>query len=176
MRRFAVLVTLVAAVALAVPASAQTEPPRLAVTATSDRCDGGLPVVDYTVTNRWSTAASVGTWWVADASVFGVAGTHNLGPAPDGERGSFKLPFAFYASVTVFATVVWPDGEVTTNASWADHHGRRGQRERQRQREWQRQRTAADDGRGRLGFVAVAVRVLEAVRRLTRGASLGTSR
>jgi hypothetical protein len=119
MRRFVVLVTLLAAVALAVPASAQTEPPRLAVTATSDRCDGGLPVVDYTVTNRWSTAASVGTWWVADASVFGVAGTHNLGPAPDGERGSFKLPFAFYATVTVFATVVWPDGEVTTNASWA---------------------------------------------------------
>jgi hypothetical protein len=119
MRRFAVLVTLLAALALAVPASAQTEPPRLAVTATSDRCDGGLPVVDYTVTNRWSTAASVGTWWVADASVFGVAGTHNLGPAPDGERGSFKLPFAFYATVTVFATVVWPDGEVTTNASWA---------------------------------------------------------
>jgi hypothetical protein len=119
MRRFAVLVTLLAAVALAVPASAQTEPPRIAVTATSDRCDGGLPVVDYTVTNRWSTAASVRTWWVADASVFGVAGTHDLGPAPDGGRGSFKLPFAFYATVTVFATVAWPDGEVTTNASWA---------------------------------------------------------
>lgn len=119
MRRLTVLLMVLAAVALAVPASAQTEPARLAVTATSDRCAGGLPVVDYTVTNQWSTAASVGTWWVADASVFGAAGGHDLGPAPDSASGSFTLPFAFYATVTVYATVYWPDGKVTTNASWA---------------------------------------------------------
>jgi hypothetical protein len=119
MRRLAVLVTLLSAVALAVPASAQTEPPRLAVTASSDHCVGGLPVVDSTVTNLWSAAVSVQTWWVADASVSGIAARHDLGPAPDSAAGSFGLPFGFYATVTVYATAAWPDGEVTTNASWA---------------------------------------------------------
>jgi hypothetical protein len=119
MRRLVLIVTLLAAVAVAVPASAQTEPARLAVTATSDRCADGRPVVDYTVTNQWSTAASVEAWWVADASVYGVAGSHSLGPAPDGTTGSFTLPFGFYTTVTVYATVAWPDGAVTTNASWA---------------------------------------------------------
>ena len=118
MRRLAVLSVLLAAVALAVPASAQSEP-RLTVTASSGRCAGGLPVVDYTVANRWSTAASVQVWWVADASVYGIAASHDLGPAPDSASGSFTLPFAFYATVTVYATATWPDGEVTTNASWA---------------------------------------------------------
>jgi hypothetical protein len=56
---------------------------------------------------------------VADASVYGIAASHDLGPAPDGATGSFSLPFAFYATVTVYATATWPDGMVTTNASWA---------------------------------------------------------
>jgi hypothetical protein len=117
MRRLAVLVVLL--LATAGTAAAQTEPARLAVSATSDRCAGGLPVVDYTVTNRWPTAVSAQVWWVADASVYGIAAAHDLGPAPDGAAGSFGLPFAFYATVTVYATAAWPDGEVTTNASWA---------------------------------------------------------
>jgi hypothetical protein len=118
-RRLAVLVAL--GLALAVPAAAatQTEPARLAVTATSDHCAEGLPVVDYTVTNQWSAPVSVQTWWVADASVYGIAATHDLGPAPDGAAGSFSLAFGFYATVTVYATAAWPDGKVTTNASWA---------------------------------------------------------
>jgi hypothetical protein len=116
-RRLAVLVAL--GLAVAVPAAAQTEPARLAVTATSDHCVEGLPVVDYTLTNKWSTAVSVQAWWVADASVYDIAGTHQLGPAPDSATGSFSLPFDFYATVTVYATVTWPDGQVTTNASWA---------------------------------------------------------
>ena len=62
---------------------------------------------------------SVQTWWVADASVFDIAATHDLGAAPDSVAGSFSLPFGFYATVTVFATATWPDGKVTTNASWA---------------------------------------------------------
>jgi hypothetical protein len=119
MRRAVILVLLVAAVAVAMPASAQTEPPRLAVTATSDRCAGGLPVVAYTVTNQWSTAVSVQAWWVADAWVYDVAGTHDLGPAPDSVSGSFTLPYDFYSTVTVYVTATWPDGKVTTNASWA---------------------------------------------------------
>ena len=118
MRRLAVLFTLLAAVAVAVPASAQSEA-RLAVSATSDRCAGGLPVVDYVVTNQWSAAVSVQVWWVADASVYGVASRHDLGPAPDDAAGSFSLPFGFYSTVTVYATASWPDGETTTNASWA---------------------------------------------------------
>jgi hypothetical protein len=105
--------------AVAVPAAAQTDPARLEVTASSDHCAGGLPVVDYTVTNRTSTPVSVQTWWVADASVYDFAASHDLGPAPDGATGSFTLPFAFYATVTVYATAAWPDGKVTTNASWA---------------------------------------------------------
>src|SRR5918994_1920107 len=79
LRRLAVLVAL--GLAVAVPAAAQTEPARLAVTATSD--------------------------------------PHQLGPAPDSATGSFSLPFDFYATVTVYATVPLPDGQVTTNASWA---------------------------------------------------------
>jgi hypothetical protein len=118
LRRLAVLVALGLAVAVPV-AAAQTEPARLAVTATSDHCAGGLPVVDYTLTNQWSTPISVHTWWVADASVYGFAATHDLTPAPDSAAGSFSLPFQFYATVTVYATAAWPDGEVTTNASWA---------------------------------------------------------
>jgi hypothetical protein len=117
MRRLAVLVAL--GLAVAVPASAQTEPARLAVTATSDHCDQGLPVVDYTVTNQWSSPVSVHAWWVADASVYGFAATHDLRAAPDGATGSFRLPFSFYSTVTVYATAGWPDGRVTTNASWA---------------------------------------------------------
>jgi hypothetical protein len=117
-RRLAVLVAL--GLAVAIPAaSAQTEPARLEVTATSDHCAGGLPVVDYTVTNQWSTPVSVQAWWVADASVYGIASSHDLGPAPDGADGSFSLPFGFYATVTVYATASWPDGTITTNASWA---------------------------------------------------------
>ena len=121
MRRLAVIVALLVAVAVpavAISASAQTEPNRLAVVASSDHCAGGLPVVDYTLTNLWPTAVSVKTWWLADASVFDVVGTDSLGPAPDSATGSFTLPFDFYASVTVYATGTWPDGTVTTNASW----------------------------------------------------------
>ena len=118
LRRLAVLVAL--GLAVAVPAAAaQTDPARLAVTATSDHCAGGVPVVDYTVTNQTSTPVSVQTWWVADASVYGTEASHDLGPAPDGATGSFTLPYAFYATVTVFATSSWPDGKITTNASWA---------------------------------------------------------
>jgi hypothetical protein len=116
-RRLAVLGALLFAVAA--PAAAQTEPARLAVTATSDHCADGLPVVDYTVTNLWSAGASVQTWWLADASVWDTAATHSLGAAPDRVAGSFRLPYNFYATVTVFATTYWPDGQVTTNASWA---------------------------------------------------------
>jgi hypothetical protein len=117
LRRLAVLVAL--GLAVAVPAAAQTDPAPLKVTATSDHCTGGVPVVDYTVTNQTSTSVSVQTWWVADASVYGIAATHDLGPAPDGAAGSFHLPFAFYSTVTVYATATWPDGKITTNASWA---------------------------------------------------------
>ena len=117
LRRLAVLVVL--GLAVAVPVAAQTEPARLAVTATSDGCAGGLPVVNYTVTNQWPSSVSVQTWWVADASVYGIAASHDLGPAPDVAAGSFSLPFSFYATVTVYATATWPDGEVTTNASRA---------------------------------------------------------
>jgi hypothetical protein len=117
LRRLAVLVAL--GLAVAVPAAAQTDPARLKVIATSDGCAPGLPVVDYTVTNQTSMPVSVQTWWVADASVYGIAASHDLGPAPDAATGSFHLPFGFYATVTVYATATWPDGKVTTNASWA---------------------------------------------------------
>ena len=117
MRRLAVLVVVLLAVA--VPAAAQTEPARLAVTATSNHCAEGLPVVDYTVTNNWSTAVSVQTWWLADASVWGIEASHDLGPAPARAAGSFEFPYAFYSTVTVYATASWPDGRVTTSASWA---------------------------------------------------------
>jgi hypothetical protein len=119
-RRLAVLVAV--GLALAIPAATattQTEPARLAVTATSTRCAGGLPVVDYTVANQWSAPVSVQTWWLADASVYGIVTTHDLSPAPDSAAGSFTLPFGFYSTTTVYATAVWPDGKTTTNASWA---------------------------------------------------------
>jgi hypothetical protein len=119
LRRLAVLVALGLALAIPAAAASPAEPARLAVTATSGHCAGGLPVVDYTVTNRWSAPVSVQAWWVADASVFDVAASHDLGPAPAGAAGSFSLPFGFYATVTVYATATWPDGKVTTNASWA---------------------------------------------------------
>jgi len=117
LRRLAVLVAL--GLAVAVPAAAQTDPAQLTVTATSDHCDGGLPVVDYTVINQEPTSVSVQVWWVADASVFGIVGTHKLGPAPDSATGSLSLPYDFYTAVTVYATATWPDGTTTTNASWA---------------------------------------------------------
>jgi hypothetical protein len=119
MRRLIVLSILVAAVALAVPAASAQAESRLAVTAASDRCAGALPVVDYRVVNQWASAASVQVWWVADASVYGLVSRHALGPAPDSATGSFTLPFSFYSTVTVYATASWPDGETTTNASWA---------------------------------------------------------
>jgi hypothetical protein len=117
LRRLAVLVVL--GLAVAVPAAAQTDPARLAVTATSDHCEGGLPVVDYTVTNQEPTPVSVQVWWVADASVYGIVGTDKLGAAPDSATGSFSLPYDFYTGVTVYATATWPNGQPTTNASWA---------------------------------------------------------
>jgi hypothetical protein len=117
MRRLAVLVVLLLAVAA--PAAAESEPSRLLVTATSDQCAGGLPVVDYTVTNLWPTAVSAQLWWVADASVYDIVGRQDLGPTPDSATGSFSLPYNFYATVTVYATAAWPDGKVITNASWA---------------------------------------------------------
>jgi len=124
MRRLALLVGLLLgmaapAAAQIAPAGTQTEPARLALTAVSDHCAGGLPVVEYTVTNLWSTAVSVQTWWVADASVYGLADAVDLGPAPDSATGSFSLPYDGYATVTVFATALWPDGQRVTNASWA---------------------------------------------------------
>jgi hypothetical protein len=117
LRRLAVLVAL--GLAVAVPAAAQTDPARLAVTATSDHCEGGLPVVDYTVTNQEPTPVSVQVWWLADASVYAIVGTEQLGAAPDSAAGSFSLPYDFYSTVTVYATATWPDGQPTTNASWA---------------------------------------------------------
>jgi hypothetical protein len=110
---------LVLAVAVAVPAAAQTEPPRVKVTASSDRCADGLPVVDYTLANTQPTAVAVQAWWVADASLFDLADTHQLAPTPILVAGSFTLPLDFCATVTVYATATWPDSKVTTNASWA---------------------------------------------------------
>jgi hypothetical protein len=105
--------------AVAVPAAAQTDPDRLTVTATSDHCKDGLPVVDYTVTNQEPTPVSVQVWWVADASVYANVGTDKLSAAPGSATGSFNLPYDFYTGVTVYATATWPDGQTTTNASWA---------------------------------------------------------
>jgi hypothetical protein len=122
MRRLALLVGLllgVAAPAAAQLPSAGSQTERLALTAVSDHCAGGLPVVDYTVTNLWPTEVSVQTWWLADASVYGLADALDLGPAPDRATGSFNLPYDDYATVTVFATALWPDGQRVTNASWA---------------------------------------------------------
>ena len=117
LRRLAVLVVL--GLAVAVPAAAQTDPAQLVVTATSDHCKEGLPVVDYTLTNLWPSKVAVEVWWVADAEVSNVVGTSKLDPAPDSATGSFALPYDFYTGVTVYATATWPDGQTTTNASWA---------------------------------------------------------
>jgi hypothetical protein len=120
LRRLAVLLALGLVVAVpAVRADDQTDPARLAVTATSDHCAKGLPAVDYTLTNLWPSKAAVEAWWVADAEVSDVVGTSKLDPAPDSATGSFTLPYSFYATVTVYATATWPDGTTTTNASWA---------------------------------------------------------
>jgi hypothetical protein len=120
LRRLAVLLALGLVVAVpAVRADDQTDPARLAVTATSDRCAKGLPVVDYTLTNLWPAKVAVEVWWVADAEVSGVVGTNKLDPAPDSVTGSFSLPYSFYTGVTVYASASWPDGATTTNASWA---------------------------------------------------------
>lgn len=120
LRRLAVLLALGLVVAVpAVRADDQTDPARLAVTATSDHCEGGLPVVDYTLTNLWPSKVAVEVWWVADAEVSDVVGASKLDPAPDSATGSFTLPYAFYTGVTVYATATWPDGTTTTNASWA---------------------------------------------------------
>jgi hypothetical protein len=120
LRRLAVLLALGLVVAVpAVRADDQTDPPRLAVTAASDHCAKGLPVVDYALTNLWPSKVAVQVWWLADAEVSNVAGTHKLDPAPDGATGSFTLPYDFYTGVTVYATATWPDGTTTTNASWA---------------------------------------------------------
>jgi hypothetical protein len=120
LRRLAVLLALGLVVAVpAVRADDQTDPARLAVTATSDHCGKGLPVVDYTLTNLWPSKVAVEVWWVADAEVSDVVATSKLDPAPDSATGSFTLPYDFYTGVTVYATATWPDGTTTTNASWA---------------------------------------------------------
>ena len=120
LRRLAVLLALGLVVAVpAVRADDLTDPPRLAVTATSDHCAKGLPVVDYTLTNLWPSKVAVEVWWVADAEVSAVVGTSKLDPAPDSATGLFTLPYDFYTGVTVYATATWPDGTTTTNASWA---------------------------------------------------------
>jgi hypothetical protein len=120
LRRLAVLVVLGLVVAVpTVRADDQTDPARLAVSATSDHCEGGLPVVDYTLTNLWPSKVAVEVWWVADAEVSNVVGTSKLDPAPDSATGSFALPYDLYTGVTVYATATWPDGQTTTNASWA---------------------------------------------------------
>src|SRR5215207_6184934 len=70
LRRLAVLLALGLVVAVpAVRADDQTDPARLAVTATSGRCAKGLPVVDYTLTNLWPSKVAVEVWWLADAEV-----------------------------------------------------------------------------------------------------------
>jgi hypothetical protein len=120
LRRLAGLLALGLVVAVpAVRADDQTDPARLAVTATSDHCEGGLPVVDYTLANLWPSKVAVEVRWEADESVGGVIGTLKLDPTPDSSTGSFSLPYDFYTTVTVYATATWPDGTTTTNASWA---------------------------------------------------------
>ena len=117
LRRLAVLLALGLVVAVpAVRADDQTDPARLAGTATSDHCAKGLPVVDYTLANLWPSKVAVEVWWEADESVSGIVGTVKLEPSPDSSTGSFSLPYDFYT--TVYATATWPDGTTTTNASW----------------------------------------------------------
>ena len=105
--------------AVAAPASAHRTGPAGRDRHPSDHCADGLPVVDYTVTNPLVCGGVGGDLVVADASVWDAAATSSLGAAPDRVAGSFRLPYNFYATVTVFATTYWPDGRVTTNASWA---------------------------------------------------------
>jgi hypothetical protein len=119
LRRLAVLLGLGLVVAVPAVRADETDPARLAVTATSDHCAKGLPVVDYTLTNLWPSKVAVEVWWLADAEVSAVVGTTKLDPAPDSATGSFRLPYDFYTGVTVYATATWPDGTTTTNASWA---------------------------------------------------------
>ena len=92
MRRLAMLAIPLLVLGLAVPAAAQTEPPRLAVTATSDDCAEGLPVVNYSLTNKWSSAVSVQAWWVADASVSDLAGTTRSAPPSTAPPGPSPCP------------------------------------------------------------------------------------
>jgi hypothetical protein len=119
LRRLAVLLALGLVVAVPAVRADETDPARLAVTATSDHCAKGLPVVDYTLTNLWPAKVAVEVWWLADAEVFNVVATTKLDPAPDHTTGSFSLPYDFYTGLTVYATASWPDGTTTTNASWA---------------------------------------------------------
>ena len=56
---------------------------------------------------------------MADASVYAIVSTEKLGAAPDRAAGSFRLPYDFYPGLTGYATATWPDGQTTTNASWA---------------------------------------------------------
>ena len=132
---------------------AQTDPAPLTVTATSDHCTGGLPVVDYTVANQTSTPVSVQTWWVADASVYGTAARHDLGPAPHAATGSFSLPFGFYATVTGVRHLAGRQGHdqrllgdpsgrlrrlpANDHHPRAPHHHDHPDRRWPRQREWQ---------------------------------------
>ena len=119
LRRLALLLALGLVVVVPAVRADETDPARLAVTATSDRCAKGLPVVDYTLANLWPSKVAVEVWWMADAEVSGVVSTSKLDPAPDSATGSFTLPYAFYTGATVYAAATWPDGTTTTNASWA---------------------------------------------------------
>jgi len=93
LRRLAVLLALGLVVAVpAVRADDQIDPARLAVTATSDHCAKGLPVVDYTLTNLWPSKVAVEAWWVADAEVSDVVGTSKLDPAPTARPGRSPCP------------------------------------------------------------------------------------
>ena len=76
----------------AVRADDQTDPARLAVAATSERCAKGLPVVDYTLANLWPSKVAVEVWWLADAEVSNVVGTHKLDPAPTPRPGRSPCP------------------------------------------------------------------------------------
>src|SRR4029450_5034087 len=97
LRKLAVLLALGLVVAVpAVRAEDQTDPARLAVTATSDRCAKGLPVVDYTLTNLWPSKVAVEVWWLADAEVSPVGGTTKLDPAPHRAPAAFTPPLDFY--------------------------------------------------------------------------------
>ena len=110
---------LVLAVVVAVPAAAQTEPPRVKVTASSDRCADGLPVVDYTLANTQPTAVAVQAWWVADASLLDLADTHQLAPHPGPCRRVLHSALGLLCHRDRVRHRHLADGKVTTNASWA---------------------------------------------------------